>query len=119
MYGLVVYIKEELPLHETYFQKTLQTITYVFDWLYFTQCLLLFPLLITLFLFIRFQILFHLTQMNFSQSTHLVMCLSFKTLMPIITTGLAILMELIDLMNSVIISNNLTQITNFPTWIPD
>ena len=39
--------------------------------------------------------------------------------MPIITTGLAILMELIDLVNSVIISNNLTQITNFPTWIPD
>ena len=26
-------------LHGTYLQKTLQIITYVFDWLYFTQCL--------------------------------------------------------------------------------
>ena len=57
--------------------------------------------------------------MKFSQSTHLVMYLSFKTLMSIIRTDLAILVELIDLVNSVIISNNLTQMTNFPTWIPD
>ena len=28
-------------------------------------------------------------------------------------------MELIDLVNSVIISNDLTQMVNFPTWIPD
>ena len=41
--------------------------------------------------------------MRFSQSTHLLMCLSFGTLMSIIRTG-----EL---------SNNLTQIVNFPTWI--
>ena len=39
--------------------------------------------------------------------------------MSIIRTDLAILVELIDLVNSVIISNNLTQMTNFPTWIPD
>ena len=42
--------------------------------------------------------------MRFSQSTHLLMCLSFGTLMSIIRTG-----EL---------SNDLTQIVNFPTWIP-
>ena len=28
-------------------------------------------------------------------------------------------MEVIDLVNSVIISNDLTQMVNFPTWIPD
>ena len=42
--------------------------------------------------------------------------------MSIIRTGLSILVELIDLMNcynSVIISNDLTQMVNFPTWIPD
>ena len=29
------------------------------------------------------------------------------------------LVALIDLVNSVIISNNLTQMVNFPIWIPD
>ena len=41
--------------------------------------------------------------MRFSQWTHLLMCLSFETLTSIIRTGLSILVELIDLMNSVII----------------
>ena len=57
--------------------------------------------------------------MRFSQSTHLLMCLSLETLTSIIRTGLPILVELIDLVNSVIISNDLTQMVNFPTWIPD
>ena len=50
------------------------------------------------------------------------MCLPFETFTSIIRTGLPILVELIDLVNSVIIfiiSNDLTQIVNFPTWIPD
>ena len=52
------------------------------------------------------------------------MCLSLETLTTIIMTGLPILMELIDLVNSVmiflkIISNDLTQMINFPTRIPD
>ena len=42
--------------------------------------------------------------MRFCRSTHLLMCLSLGTLMSIIRTG-----EL---------SNDLTQIVNFPTWIP-
>ena len=59
--------------------------------------------------------------MRFSQSTHLLMCLSLETLMPIIRTGLPILMVLIYLVNSynVSVSNNLTQMINFPTRIPD
>ena len=40
--------------------------------------------------------------MTFSQSTHLLIFLSLETLMSIIKTGLPILVELIDLMNSVI-----------------
>ena len=50
------------------------------------------------------------------------MFLSLEILTSIIKTGLPILVELIDLMNSVIIwpySNDLTQIVNFPTQIPD
>ena len=42
MHGLPVYVKEGLPFGRDLsleFQKTLQILTYVFDWLYFTQCL--------------------------------------------------------------------------------
>ena len=46
------------------------------------------------------------------------MVLSLETLTSIIRTGLPILVELIDLVNSVI-SNDLTQMVNFPTWTPD
>ena len=51
----------------------------------------------------RFLVLFNLTQMRFFRSTHLLMFLSLETLMSIIRTGLPILVELIDLVNSVII----------------
>ena len=57
--------------------------------------------------------------MRFSRSTHLLMFLSLETLTSIIRTGLPILVELIDLVNSVIISNDLTQMVNFPMLIPD
>ena len=43
--------------------------------------------------------------------------LSLKILMSIIRTGLPILLQLIDLVNSV--SKNLTQMVHFPTWILD
>ena len=51
----------------------------------------------------RFLILFHLTQMRFSQSTYLLMFLSLETLTSIISIDLPILVELTDLVNSVII----------------
>ena len=47
------------------------------------------------------------------------MFLSLETLTSILTTGLPILVEQIDLANSVIISNDLTLMVNFPTRIPD
>ena len=45
--------------------------------------------------------------------------LFLEILMPIIRIGLPILVELIDLVNCVTISNDLSQKVNFPTWIPD
>ena len=56
--------------------------------------------------------------MRFSRSTDWLF-LFLETLTSITRTGLPILVELIDLVNSVIISNDLTQMVNFPTWIPD
>ena len=50
--------------------------------------------------------------MTFSRTTHL-LCLSLQTLTSIIMTCLPIMV------NSVIISNDLTQMVNFPTQIPD
>ena len=47
------------------------------------------------------------------------MFLSLETLTSIIRTGVSILVELIDLVNSVIISNDLTQMVNFPIRVPD
>ena len=60
--------------------------------------------------------------MKFSRSTHLLMFLSLDALTSIIRTGLPILVELIDLVNSCYnfsVSNDLTQMFNFPTQIPD
>ena len=59
--------------------------------------------------------------MRFFRSTHQLMYLSLETLTSIIRTGLTILVELIDQVKSYnfSISNNLTQMVNFPTWIPD
>ena len=100
--------------------RKLQILTYLSNWLYFTQCLTSFSSIKYLIrLCATFLILFHLTQMRLSRSTHLLMFLSLETLTSIIRTGLPILVELIDLVNSVIISNDLTQMVNFPTWIPD
>ena len=58
--------------------------------------------------------------MRFSRSTHLLF-LSLEALTSIIRTGLPILVELIDLVNcyNFSISNDLTQMVNFPTRIPD
>ena len=46
------------------------------------------------------------------------MCLSLEALTSIIRTGKPILVELVDLVNSVI-SNVVAQMVNFPSWMPD
>ena len=47
------------------------------------------------------------------------MCFSLETLTSTVRTGLPTLVELIDLASSVITSNDLTQMVNFLTQIPD
>ena len=42
MHGFAVYVKERLPFAQDLSLKTLQILNYVFDWLYFTQCLTFF-----------------------------------------------------------------------------
>ena len=60
----------------------------------------------------QFLILFHVTLIWFSRSTLLLMCLSLETLLSIIRTGELIWWTLLFL-------NDLSQMVNFPTCIPD
>ena len=102
IHGLAVYVKEGLPFARDLSLKLCRFL-FVFDWLYFTQCLISFSSINHLLqLCARFLILFHLTLMRFSRSTHLLMFLFLETLVSITRTGLPILVELIDLVISVI-----------------
>ena len=115
MHGLAVYVKKELPFARDLSLKTLQSLTYVFNWLSFVQCLTSFTSTdYLLCLCAQFFILFHLTWMRFSPSTHLLF-LSLETLKSIIRTGLPILVELKNFSNS----NDLTQMVNVSTRISD
>ena len=59
MHGLAVYVKEGLPFAQ---DLSVQILTYVLDWLYFTQCLTSFLSVNHLLCrYARFLILFHLT----------------------------------------------------------
>ena len=117
MHGLAVYVKEGL-----FFAWDLSlensADSYVFDWLYFTQCLTSFSSIDHLQLCAQFLILFHLTQMRFSRSTHLLICLALETLPSIIRTGLPILVELIHLVNSIIIFLSHTTLLKWLTFLP-
>ena len=75
------------------------------------SALLLFPLLITFFIFVHSFWFYIIKQTRFYRSTHLLMFLSFEMLRSIIRTGSPILVELI--------SNDLAQMVNFPMRIPD
>ena len=104
MHSLAVYVKERLPFARDSSLENLQILSSVFYQLYFTECLTSFSSIDHLLrLCARFLILFHLTQMRFSRSTHLPMFLSLEALTSIIRTGLPVLVELIDLVNSAII----------------
>ena len=100
MYGLAVSVKEGYPFARDVSLENCADSHLCFRWLYFTQCLTSFSSMDHLFcLCARFLIPFHLTQMRFSPSTHLLMCLPLETLTSIIRTDLPILVELIDLVN--------------------
>ena len=57
---LLQFMWKQFLLHGTYLWKTLRTLTYVFDWLYLTQCLTSFSSIDHLCLYSRFLMLFHL-----------------------------------------------------------
>ena len=62
MHGLAVYVKEGLSFAWDLSLETLQILIYVFDWLYFTQCLTSFSSIDHLLqLCAQFLILFHIT----------------------------------------------------------
>ena len=104
MHGLAVYVAEGLP-----FARNLSLEHSADSYLCFRLALLhsvsyfFSSIDHLLHLCARFLILFHLTLMRFSRSTHLLMFLYLETLTSIIRIGLPILVELIDLVNSIII----------------
>ena len=100
IHGLAVYVKKGLPFAGN-LSKTVRIVIYGFNWLYFIQCR--FSSVDYLLPFVLFLMVFLLTWMRFFQSTHLLMCLSLEALTSIIGTGWPILVELLDLVNSVII----------------
>ena len=118
MHGLAVYVKEGLPFALDVSLETLQILNYIFDWLYFTQCLTSFSSIDRLLqLCARFLILFRLTQIRFSRSTHLLVLLSLETSTSITRTGLPILVGLIDLVNYVIIFLSQTTLLRWLTFL--
>ena len=103
MHGLAVYVKEGLPFARDLSLENSAGSYLCFRLVYFTQCLSSFSSIDHLLqLCAQSFILFHLTLMRFSRSTHLLMFLSLETLTSIIRTGLPIPVELIDLVNFVI-----------------
>ena len=69
-------------------------------------------------LYVRFLILFHLLQTRFFQSTHLLMCLSLEMSKGWLTYSGGTDRPGEPCYNFSI-PNDLTQMVNFPTWIPD
>ena len=91
---------------------------FVFDWLYFIRRFTSFSSIYHLLrLYGRFLMLFHPTQTRFSQSAHLLMCLSLTSLTSTIKIGWPILVELIGLVNSVIIFLSQTTLLRWLTFL--
>ena len=78
--------------------------------------LLLFPISITFFIFVQFLILFYLAQMRFPRSTHLLMFLIVHHNDWLIYSGRTD--QPGELCYNFSISNDLTQMVNFPTLTP-
>ena len=97
--------KKDFLLHKTYLKKLCRfLLMFLTGFASISECLSSFSSIDHLLCFCaQFLILFHLISMRFSRSTHLLMFFSLETLTSIMRTGLPILVELIDLTNSVII----------------
>ena len=115
IYGLTVYVKEGLLLHGI----PLEILTYVCDWLYFNQCLTSFSSIVRLRIYLRF--LIHLTDeplsINLSANVFIFEDFNVHHKDWLIFSGGTDRPG--ELCYNFSISNNLTQIVNFPTRIPD
>ena len=78
MHHLAVYVKEGLPFARDLSPENSADSHLLFDWLYFTQCLTSSSSVDHLRLCARFLILFHLTSMSFSRSTHYTRIVGFQ-----------------------------------------
>ena len=89
MHVLAVYMKESLPFAQDLSLEKLFRFLLIFELLYFTQCLTSFSSINHLLRhYARFLILFHLTYMRLSRSSHLLMyLLSLGNLTSIVRTG--------------------------------
>ena len=96
-------LRKDFLLPGTFLQKNLQILMFSTG---FTSLIVLplFPLSITFFVFCMVFDSHLSNMMRFSRSTHLQVCLSLETLTSIIRNGLPILVELMDLVNPVIMS---------------
>ena len=63
MHGIAIYVKEGIPIaRDLSLENSADSYTYIFDWLYFTQCPTFYSSIDHLFcLYAQFLILFHLT----------------------------------------------------------
>ena len=84
MHGLSVYVKKGLPFAPDFIWEILCILAYVFDWLYFIEFIASSSILLRP--YARLLIQFHLTQMRFSRTIHLLMYLSLKTSKSVIRT---------------------------------
>ena len=108
MHGLVVYEKEGLPFSRDLSLENSADSSYVFNWLHLTYA--------------WFLMLFHLKQIMFSPSTHLLMCLSLETSMYIKRTNWTYsggTDRTGEICYNFFVSSDLTQMVSFPTHILD
>ena len=114
MHSLAVYVKEGLP------QKTLQILTYVFNWLYFTQCLTSFSSINDI---LRLHAQFSILSSNINvipminPSANVFVSGDFNIHHKDWLTYSGGADRLGELCYNFSISNDLTEMLNFPTWI--
>ena len=123
MHGLAVYVKEGLLLHETYRKKTPQILTYVFDWLYFTQCIT--PFFLYWSPSLSFWMVFDSILSNIdavlliNPSANVFVFRDFNIHHKDSLTYSGRADRYCELCYSFSLSNDLTQMVSFPTQIPD
>ena len=122
MHGLAVCVKEGLPFALDLSPENSRFLP-MFSASFPSLCLTSFSSIDLLCCYVWFLILFHLTQMRFSQLTHLLMCLSLETIINIYHKDWLTYSGGTDrpgeLCYNFLISSDLTQMVNFPTCILD